>query len=317
LLSDASVGFLANYILSDETLNTSGYREELMYTVGEGGSLVPWLTNDDLRALVAELVGTFIFVFLGAGSIITAQYINAPSATGLLIAAFGNGLGLGLAITIVGHISGGHLNPAVTIALWVSQRITSVLALLYIVFQLAGATLAGLLLSHVFGSGYWGPVHLGAPHLASNVDFGTAVLIEAILTFFLVMAVFGTAVDPRHAQVGGFGIGLIVMLDVLVGGPLTGAAMNPARAFGPMLAGNFWNNEVVFWVGPILGAIVASLIYGYILMPHEDLATDTAVQGAPNYTFPHTSVETPDPASAGVVEATVVAAHVEIEESDK
>jgi len=253
-----------------------------MSTMATENSLIPWLTNDDIKALIAELVGTFIFVFLGAGSIVTAQYIGAPTATRLLIAAFGNGLGLGLAITIVGHISGGHLNPAVTIALWVSQRIASLLAVLYIIFQLAGATLAALALKAIIGPVYWAPVHLGGPAFGPGVHFEDAVLIEAIMTFFLVMAVFGTAVDPRHPQVGGFGIGLIVMLDVLVGGPLTGAAMNPARAFGPMLAGNYWTNGIVYWIGPILGAIVASLIYGYILLPHGDIdfASAPAIPGS-------------------------------------
>jgi len=192
-------------------------------------------------------------------------------------------LGLALAITIVGHISGGHLNPAVTIALWVSQRIATVLAILYIIFQLGGAILAGLALKAIFSAGIWGPVHLGSPSLpVSGVSFGTGVLIEAILTFFLVMAVFGTAVDPRHPQIGGFGIGLVVMIDVLVGGPLTGAAMNPARAFGPMVAANFWSNHIIYWIGPVLGAIVASLIYGYLLMPHEqiDIASAPATPGS-------------------------------------
>jgi len=254
-----------------------------LYTITADDQLVPWLTNDDIKALIAELVGTFMFVFLGAGSIITASWIHAQPAFALLLAAFGNGLGLGLAITIVGHISGGHLNPAVTIALWVSQRISTLLGALYIVFQLGGAVLAGLLLKYIFNPGIWGPAFLGAPHLAAAplggqppVSFGMGVLIEAVLTFFLVMAVFGTAVDPRHARIGGFGIGLVVMIDVLVGGPLTGAGMNPARAFGPMAAANFWNNEIIYWIGPILGAIVASLIYGYILMPHEEIDIGSA-----------------------------------------
>ena len=240
------------------------------------------LAPDDYRALVAELVGTFLFVFVGAGSIITASFIHATPAIALLLAAFGNGLGLALAITTVGHVSGGHLNPAVTIALWVSQRIASLLAVLYIIAQLAGGILAGLALRAIFSIGIWGPVHLGAPSLATpSVNFGTGVLIEAILTFFLVFAVFGTAVDPRHPQIGGFGIGLVVLVDVLVGGPLTGAAMNPARAFGPEVAANYWSNALVYWIGPILGAIIASLIYGYLLMPHEeiDVASAPAVGG--------------------------------------
>jgi MIP family channel proteins len=275
------------------------------------------LAPDDYKALIAELVGTFLFVFVGAGSIVTASFIHASTPLALLIAAFGNGLGLALAITTVGHVSGGHLNPAVTIALWVSQRIASLLAVLYIVAQLAGAVLAGLALKEIFSIAIWGPVHLGAPALATpSVNFGTGVLIEAILTFFLVFAVFGTAVDPRHPQIGGFGIGLVVLVDVLVGGPLTGAAMNPARAFGPEVAANFWSNALVYWIGPILGAIIASLIYGYLLMPHEeiDIASAPGVPGdeiepvpAPE-TNPHLDEVPPDGGS------TTVAIEEEIDE---
>ncbi|HZT96095.1 MAG TPA: MIP/aquaporin family protein [Chloroflexota bacterium] len=239
-----------------------------------------WLAEADIKAVIAELVGTFLFVFIGAGAVVTSSFIHAAgNGPGLLIAAFANGLALALAITAVGHVSGGHLNPAVTIALWVSQRIASVLAVAYIVAQLVGAILAGLALRLIFSSAIWTPVHLGAPSLAPQVSFGTGVLIEAIMTFFLVFAVFGTAVDPRHPQVGGFGIGLVVFVDVLVAGPLTGAAMNPARAFGPWVAGGYWSsNDLVYWIGPILGAIIASLIYGYVLMPHEDIDIGSAPQ---------------------------------------
>lgn len=238
-----------------------------------------WLVEDDVKAVIAELVGTFVFVFIGAGAVVTATgVIHAGAGIGLLLAAFGNGLALALAITAVGHVSGGHLNPAVTIALWVSQRIASGLAVLYIVAQLVGGILAALALKAIFSQSIWSVSHLGAASLSSTygVTFGTGVLLEAIMTFFLVFAVFGTAVDPRHPQVGGFGIGLVVMVDVLVGGPLTGAAMNPARAFGPAVASNFWANHLVYWIGPVLGAIIASLIYGYILMPHEDIDIGSA-----------------------------------------
>src|SRR5690349_12421582 len=97
--------------------------------------------------------------------------------------------------------------------------------------------------------------------LAPGVSFGTGVLVEAVLTFFLLLAVFGTAVDPRAAKIGGFGIGLTVAVDILVGGPLTGAAMNPARVFGTAIAAGFWDAHWIYWVGPIAGAAFASWIY--------------------------------------------------------
>lgn len=266
------------------------------------------LSEDDIKAAIAELVGTFLFVFVGAGCIVTANFMHASTPLTVLIAAVGNGFGLALAITTVGHVSGGHLNPSVTIALWVSQRIASLLAVVYIVAQLVGAILAGLALKAIFSHAIWGPVHLGAPALAPQVSFGTAVLIEAIMTFFLVFAVFGTAVDPRHPQIGGFGIGLVAMVDVLVGGPITGAAMNPARAFGPTVAANFWSNNLVFWIGPILGAIIASLIYGYILLPHEaiDIGSAPATPGSDIEPVPAPETNPYLEAQADVSESVVV-----------
>ena len=117
--------------------------------------------------------------------------------------------------------------------------------------------LAGFALRAVFPTDVWQSVNLGTPAVAADISFGTAVLIEAILTFILVIAVFGTAMDPRAAKVGGFAIGLTIAADILIGGPLTGAAMNPARTFGPAVAANFWDNHLVYWIGPLCGAIVA------------------------------------------------------------
>ena len=97
-----------------------------------------------------------------------------------------------------------------------------------------------------------------------------AIGIEAILTFFLVSAVFGTAVSSQAPKVGGFGIGLVLLFDILVGGPLTGAAMNPARALGPALVAGEWVGQAVFWVGPLLGGAVAALVWGKVLLPKED-----------------------------------------------
>jgi MIP family channel proteins len=222
------------------------------------------LSEQYVKPVVAELIGTFGFVFLGAGSIITNTL--SRGAVGLIGIAFALGLGLAIMITIFGPISGGHINPAVTIAFLVTRRIAPLLGLLYIVAQLVGATLAGLLLRAIYPRPVWQAAQLGTTNLAPGVSFGTGVLIEAILTFLLVLAVFGTAVDPRAPKIAGFAIGLTVFVDVLVGGPLTGASMNPARTFGPALAGGFWQNELVYWIGPIVGAIIAALIYEYVIL---------------------------------------------------
>jgi MIP family channel proteins len=222
------------------------------------------LSEQYVKPVVAELIGTFGFVFIGAGSIITNTLTRGT--VGLIGIALALGLGLAIMITIFAGISGGHINPAVTIGFLVTRRIAPLLGLLYIVAQLVGATLAGLLLRAIYPQAVWRAAQLGTTNLGPGVSFGTGVLIEAILTFFLLLAVFGTAVDPRAPKVGGFVIGLTVLVDILVGGPLTGASMNPARTFGPALAGGFWQNDLVYWIGPIIGAIIAALIYEYVIL---------------------------------------------------
>src|SRR2546421_12231202 len=212
-----------------------------------------------VKPLIAELIGTFVFVFIGAGSIITNTLTHG--AIGLLGIALAHGLALAVLITVFAAISGGHLNPAVTIGFLVTRRIAPLLGILYIVAQLVGATLAGLLLRAVFPQAVWQAAQLGTPMLAPGVSFGTGVLVEAALTFFLLLAVFGTAVDPRAPKIGGFGIGLTVLADILTGGSLTGAAMNPAIAFRPALAGGFWQNHLVYWIGAVIGAVIGVLIY--------------------------------------------------------
>ena len=108
---------------------------------------------------------------------------------------------------------------------------------------------------------------LGVPVIANSVSLGQAIGIELVLTFFLVSAVFGTAVSPDAPRVAGFGIGLVLLFDILVGGPLTGAAMNPARAFGPALVAGQWVGHLVYWIGPLLGGLLAAVLWEYVLLP--------------------------------------------------
>ncbi len=220
--------------------------------------------------LFAELVGTFAFVFIGAGSIITNTLLHG--AIGLVGIALAHGLALSIVISVFGATSGGHVNPAVTVGFLLTRRIKPLLGILYIVAQLVGATLAGLLLQAIFPQAIWQAAQLGTPDLAPGISLGTGILVEAILTFFLLLAVFGTAVDKRAPKIGGFGIGLTVLVDILVGGPLTGAAMNPARTFGPALAGGFWQNDLVYWIGPIVGAAIAALLYEYVILRSQRLS---------------------------------------------
>ena len=119
----------------------------------------------------------------------------------------------------------------------------------------------------IYPAGVTKPIALGTPAIANNILFGQAVTIEAVLTFFLVSAVFGTCVNPDAPKVGGFGVGLVLLFDILVGGPLTGSAVNPARAFGPALVSGQWVGQIVYWVGPILGGIVAALLWEHVLLP--------------------------------------------------
>jgi aquaporin TIP len=164
-------------------------------------------------------------------------------------------------------ISGGHLNPAVTIGLLATRRIEPLTALGYIIAQLAAACAAAALVKLLLPAAAVRGSLLGVPVIASSVTLGQAIGIEMVLTFFLMSAVFGTAVSPDAPRVAGFGIGLVLLFDILVGGPLTGAAMNPARAFGPAVISGQWLGHVVYWVGPVLGAVLASLLWQYALLP--------------------------------------------------
>jgi MIP family channel proteins len=218
----------------------------------------------NLKAPLAELVGTFTFFFIGAGAICTDAYTKG--GVGLIGIALAHGLVLSIMVSSFGAISGGHFNPAVSTAFVITRRITPQVWISYLIAQLVGAVLAGFALRVIFGAVFpdavTGPAHLGTPGLGTNVSFGTGVFVEALLTFFLLTAIYGTAVDERAPRtIAGFGIGLTVGLDILMGGPLTGASMNPARTFGPAVASGFWDNHLVYWIGPIVGGALAALLY--------------------------------------------------------
>jgi MIP family channel proteins len=219
------------------------------------------------KRLAAETVGTFVFVLVGAGSAVgTASLLSPLSGTGILVAALANGLGLAMAVSATMGVSGGVLNPAVVIGLWLGKKLESRDVIPYIIVELLGATLAGLALVAIFPSSMGSLVQWGAPTLSGLLNVWQGIAIEAALTFVLVTAVYGTAVDPRAPRIGGLGIGLAVLADVLVAGKLTGAAMNPARAFGPMIAGGFYPSYwYVYLVGPVVGAALAGLVYRYLI----------------------------------------------------
>ncbi len=211
------------------------------------------MEHDPFRRGVAEFVGTFTLVFAGIGAIVSgAELVGVALAHGLAIAVM---------VSAVGHISGGHFNPAITFAFVLTRRMALPLAGVYVVAQLAGALVATLALRAVFPD--VANLDAGVPVLNGEIGAGAGVLTEAILTFFLVWVVFATAADPRgtFTSIAGLAIGLTITVDILAGGSLTGAAMNPARALGPELGLNVWDDFWVYLVGPLLGAGAAGLLY--------------------------------------------------------
>ena len=221
------------------------------------------------RKLAAELVGTFTLIFAGCGSVLL---FTGNAGVTLVGVALAHGLAIAVMISALGAVSGGHFNPAVTFGMWVTRRIETVTGIGYIVAQLAGAVLAASALTLLYPEGLRSAATLATPSLGPGIDFAKGVGIEAILTFFLVTVIFGTAVDPRGPRIGGLAIGLTITMDIFAGGTLTGAAMNPARAFGPALLSGQWADHFVYWIGPIIGAVVAALVYHYVFIEEDRLA---------------------------------------------
>jgi MIP family channel proteins len=211
-------------------------------------------------------------------------------AIGLLSIALAHGLVLAIMISNFGHISGGHYNPAVTISVWVAGKIETLRAGFYLVAQLSGAAAGAELLSRAIPKKVWTLTHLGATLIgpqAKQLGFttGRGVLLEAVLTFFLVITVFATAVDDRgsFASLRGLPIGLVLTFDILVGGFFTGASMNPARSFGPALVSGTWTDFWVYLVGPITGGIIAATVYWFAFLRDrpETTADETIEPGEP------------------------------------
>jgi len=221
--------------------------------------------DQGIKSYWAEFVGTFALCFVGQGAICVAQMTGAGPEALIGIAA-AHGLALATMISALGATSGGHFNPAVTFGFLVTGRQKLPSAIAYWVSQILAGVVASVLLRSMLPEAVWRGAHLGAPAIAPEIGVGSAVVLEFIMTFFLVTAVWGTAVDERAPKIGGFGIGLTVTMDILMGGPLTGAAMNPARAFGAAQFGEAMQNHWVWWVGPMLGGAAAALIYDRVVM---------------------------------------------------
>lgn len=226
------------------------------------------MSQDIGRKLVAEFVGTFALIFIGAGSIAATVALGAgQGGAGLVTIALAHGLVIAVMVSAVGHVSGGHFNPAVTIGAWVTRKIGGLDALSYLGAQLIGGIAGAGVLRYAIPESLWKQVNLGTPGIA-GISTGQAIVIEAVLTFFLLWVIFATAIDPEGSfrSIAGLAIGFTIALDIMMGGPFTGAAMNPARALGPALVGGFWSDHWVYWVGPVAGGVIGAVAYDLLIL---------------------------------------------------
>lgn len=215
------------------------------------------------QKLVAEFLGTFALVFFGAGAVCTERFLQG-NGSGPLGAALASGLAIAVMSVAFGHISGAHFNPAVTIGFWITKRMSTVEVLGYWIAQMLGGIVAAFCLKAIVPrEDAWQPVLGGTPDLVRDFTRLPAMGLEALIAFFLVLVYFATTsednIDSR--SLSSFAVGLVYTIGILVAAPFTGAALNPARAFGPALASTHWSNQGVYWVGPLAGGFLAGLIY--------------------------------------------------------
>lgn len=222
-----------------------------------------------LGKATAEFVGTFGLVFFGAGSIVVNDFLGADGY-GLLGIAAVHAIVLAVVVSSTMTISGGHINPAVTIGAFLTRRIGPALAAVYVVAQLAGGLLGAAFVKSLLPAASGQATSYGATLVAGGVGPLTAVTLELVLTFFLVFTVFGTGFSKYAPPIGGFAIGAVLFFDAMIGGPFTGASMNPARTLGPAIVAGEWALQWVYWVGPILGGALAAGVYDGIVKRAAD-----------------------------------------------
>ncbi len=232
-----------------------------------------------LKPMLAEFIGTFYLCFAGIAAILS---LEPPynSGAGIVGVALAHGLALSIAVSTFGGISGAHFNPAVTLGILATGRISGGGAVRYIISQLAGATVAALACKAIFAKQAVTAAKLGIPLPGEGVTWAVVLGMEFILTFLLLTSVFGAAVDERGkaVKIGGFAIGLTVAFDILAGGKISGASMNPARSFGPALVQWHWDWHLLYWLGPIAGGVVAALVYHHLLLTAEPQTPGTATR---------------------------------------
>lgn len=219
--------------------------------------------RDAWRHFIAEFIGTFALVFVGSGAIMSARISESPAA--LIEVALAHGLILAVMVSALMRISG-HFNPAVTLAFLATRRIEAMMAALYIVAQIIGAVAAAYALKATFPEAIFIATRGGGQSIALDTTGGQAFLLEAIATFLLMFVIYGTVVDLRGPKIGGLGIGFVVAADILAIGGRTGASMNPARSFGPAVASGVFEAQLLYWLAPITGALLAALLYEFLFM---------------------------------------------------
>jgi aquaporin NIP len=228
------------------------------------------------RKVGAELLGTFGLVTAGCGAIIVSSH-GALSATGVALAF---GVIIAVMVASTGHISGGHINPAVSIGLAVTGHLPWRDLPFYLLGQFAGAILGALTLLGIFGSS---ALALSVNTPALHVDSLQALCVEALLTAFLVFVISAVATDSEGiGKMAAFAIGATILVDALWGGPLTGASMNPARSLGPALITLHWTSLWIYFVGPIIGGVIGAVAYQLIRQPaaRAERAASTALSGS-------------------------------------
>jgi aquaporin TIP len=221
------------------------------------------VNRDWAKLLVVEFLGPFALVFAGVGAILATQNIVAI--------AFAHGLAIGLFVAATGHISGGVFNPALSVGLWATKKLDSTRAVAYIIAQLLGALAGAAVVSACFPEAIRDEFNLGVPSVGTGFSTTNALIMEIVLTFFLMFVVFGVAIDGRTGgrAIAGLAIGLTITMDIFPGGAVSGAAMNPARWFGPAVIENDYTDGWIWIIGPIIGAVAAALLYNFVLLEEE------------------------------------------------
>ena len=219
--------------------------------------------RDPVRHFVAEFIGIFALVFIGGATLMSTA--GATPGAGLIAAALAHGLILAVMVGAFMRISG-HFNPAVTLAFMVTRRIEPMMGAVYVVAQITGAIAASYALKLVFPSAAFIAANGGGQAVSDMVSSGQAFIAELIATFFLMTAIMGTVVDRKGPRIGGLAAGLATTASVLALGPVTGAALNPARAFGPAVVTQTWAAQGIYWAGPIVGAVIAAVVYDVLFL---------------------------------------------------